>query len=150
MGGHYTGHFKSVVTKPQNVYVMLDIACAGYVAGGNTSFFAGVANKLKVQADGTAPADTSDLIDNVNKNMSDLSFANDVSAKYASMLAFPMAAGQYEDGGIENVMSVTTRLLPWEVQQTGAGVNASFPGGADALPSTLKRSTFARFTMART
>ena len=30
--GHYTGHFKAVVTKPQNVMVMRDVACAGYVA----------------------------------------------------------------------------------------------------------------------
>ena len=38
--GHYTGHFKAVVTKPQNVLVMRDVACAGYVAGGNTRWFA--------------------------------------------------------------------------------------------------------------
>ena len=38
--GHYTGHFKAVVTKPQNVLVMRDVACAGYVAGCNTLFFA--------------------------------------------------------------------------------------------------------------
>ena len=38
--GHYTGHFKAVVTKPQNVMIMRDIACAGYVAGCNTQFFA--------------------------------------------------------------------------------------------------------------
>merc|ERR1711865_1263482 len=28
--GHYTGHFKAVVTKPQNVMIMRDVACAGY------------------------------------------------------------------------------------------------------------------------
>ena len=67
--GHYTGHFKAVVTKPQStperieppnppprapldptrspapvcvadVLVMRDVACAGYVAGGNTRWFA--------------------------------------------------------------------------------------------------------------
>ena len=38
--GHYTGHFKAVVTKPQNVMIMRDVACAGYVAGCNTRFFA--------------------------------------------------------------------------------------------------------------
>ena len=38
--GHYTGHFKAVVTKPQNVLVMRDVACAGYVAGCNTRWFA--------------------------------------------------------------------------------------------------------------
>ena len=32
-------HTKSVITKPQNVYVMRDVMCSGYVAGGNTRFF---------------------------------------------------------------------------------------------------------------
>merc|ERR1719201_1012687 len=37
--GHYTCHTKSVITKPQNVYVMRDVMCNGYVAGANTRFF---------------------------------------------------------------------------------------------------------------
>lgn len=132
--GHYTGHFKSVVTKPQNVYVMRDIACAGYVAGGNTQFFAGTTKDLKAHFDGFSEDSASGLVASVNKNMSDrLSFSDDVTSKYASMLAFPMSASQYEEGGIENVMSVTTRLLPWEVQANGAGVNNSFPGGSGAF-----------------
>ena len=38
--GHYTGHFKSVITKPENVYIARDVCCAGYSAGANTLFFA--------------------------------------------------------------------------------------------------------------
>lgn len=114
---------------------MRDIACAGYVAGGNTQFFAGTTKDLKNHLENNLSGDSANgLVASVNKNMSDrLSFSDDVTSKYASMLAFPMSASQYEEGGIENVMSVTTRLLPWEVQANGAGVNNSFPGGNGAF-----------------
>ena len=92
--GHYTGHFKAVITKPQNVMIMRDVACAGYVAGCNTLFF-----------------------------------ADDVGAKYASMLAFPCTAQQFSSGYLDTVMSVTTRLLPWEVTSATGGTHSSFPGG---------------------
>ena len=45
------------------------------------------------------------------------------------MLAFPCYEGQFNSGQLDTVMSVTTRLLPWEVNQ--AGLHASFPGGDD-------------------
>ena len=117
--GHYTGHFKSVVTKPQNVYVMRDIACAGYVAGCNTQFFA-------KKNDGSFSLDEAQ-----NNIMRRLSFADDVGASYASMLAFPCMAGQFESGHLDTVMSVTTRLLPWEVTSAGGGMHKSFPGGEE-------------------
>ena len=115
---------------------MRDIACAGYVAGCNTNFFAG--HKLAQTIDDATglpkATDTSGLVDTINTSMSDrLSFANDVGAKYASLLAFPMSASQYEEGGVENVMSITTRLLPWEVTSTGGGKHTSFPGGEKAF-----------------
>ncbi len=117
--GHYTGHFKSVVTKPQNVYVMRDVCCGGYVAGGNCSFFA----KKK---DGTYDLDTAG-----KAIMNRLSFYDDVAAKYPSMLAFPMAPSQWNSGSMDTVMSVTSRLLPWEVQQHGVSEHNSFPGGQE-------------------
>merc|ERR1740130_1481679 len=43
------------------------------------------------------------------------------------MLAFPCYEGQFNSGQLDTVLSVTTRLLPWEVN--GAGLHASFPGG---------------------
>ena len=113
--GHYTGHFKAVVTKPQNVLVMRDVACAGYVAGCNTRWFAKGEDDL-FSADNAA-----------NAIQARLSFANDDTDRYASMLAFPCYEGQFNSGQLDTVMSVTTRLLPWEVNNQG--LHASFPGG---------------------
>jgi hypothetical protein len=108
-----------VVTKPQNVMVMRDVACAGYVAGCNTLFFAQDSeggNYYSAQ--------------NATKSMMErLSFSNDVGAKYASMLAFPCTAQQMSSGHLDTVMSVTTRLLPWEVTSSSGGDHHSFPGG---------------------
>ena len=114
--GHYTGHFKAVVTKPQNVFVMRDVACAGYVAGGNTRWFA--------QSDDGSVFDSEAARNNL---MSRLSFDDDVTDKYASMLAFPALEGQFRGGQLDTCMSVTTRLLPWEV--TNNSTHDSFPGG---------------------
>jgi hypothetical protein len=117
--GHYTGHFKAVVTKPQNVLVMRDVACAGYVAGCNTLFFAQ-----------DSMGGDSYSMDNARSHMMErLSFSNDVGAKYASMLAFPCTAQQMSSGHLDTVMSVTTRLLPWEVTTATGGDHHSFPGG---------------------
>ena len=115
--GHYTGHFKAVVTKPQNVLVMRDVACAGYVAGCNTLFFA-------EDTDGNFSMPTAGT-----NMMERLAFSNDVGAKYASMLAFPCTAKQMQSGHLDTVMSVTTRLLPWEVTSATGGDHHSFPGG---------------------
>jgi hypothetical protein len=117
--GHYTGHFKAVVTKPQNVLVMRDVACAGYVAGCNTRWFA------TPVAGGAMSMEAAQ--DNLQAR---LSFANDDTDRYASMLAFPCYEGQFNSGQLDTVLSVTTRLLPWEVNN--AGLHASFPGG-DAM-----------------
>ena len=48
-----------------------------------------------------------------------LSFSNDDTDRYASMLAFPCWEGQFQSGQLDTVMSVTTRLLPWEVNNAG-------------------------------
>ncbi len=75
-----------MVTKPQNVLVMRDVACAGYVAGGNCRFFA-------------ENDDGQFTVDACNANlMSRLSFADDVTDKYASMMAFPAHEGQFKGG----------------------------------------------------
>jgi len=115
--GHYTGHFKAVVTKPQNVMVMRDVACAGYVAGCNARWFA------------KEGEDAGFTVKNAQTAIQDrLSFADDVTDRYASMLAFPAWEGQFEGGQLDTVMSVTSRLLPWEVNGAGQTHN-SFPGG---------------------
>ena len=90
--GHYTGHFKAVVTKPQNVMVMRDVACAGYVAGCNVRFFADSGNKVM-------DANTAKM------NIQDrLSFADDMTDKYASILAFPAYEVQFENSQLDTVM----------------------------------------------
>jgi hypothetical protein len=110
-----------VITKPQNVLVMRDIACAGYVAGCNTRWFA-------KKTGGTYGLDEAAV-----NMMNRLSFADEMTSKYGSMLAFPCWAGQFESGDLDTVCSITTRLLPWEVTSAGSGSNESFPGGAKAF-----------------
>ena len=116
---HYTGHFKAVVTKPQNVLVMRDVACAGYVAGCNTLFF----------AQDRSGKDDYSCANATTAMMERLSFSDDLGARYASMLAFPSTAQQFSSGHLDTVMSVTTRLLPWEVTNATGGDHQSFPGG---------------------
>lgn len=86
--------FKAVVTNNKNVYVMRDIACADYVAGCNTKFFA---------TDRTAGGEATLSVCKENM-MKRLAFADDVGAPYASMLAFPAAAGQFINGALDTVM----------------------------------------------
>ena len=112
-----------MVTKPQNVLVMRDVACAGYVAGCNTLFF----------AQESEDTDKFSLTEAAKNMMERLSFSNDVGAKYASMLAFPCTAQQMSSGHLDTVMSVTTRLLPWEVTSTTGGDHHSFPGGQEVF-----------------
>ena len=119
-----TGHFKAVITKPQNVLVMRDVACAGYVAGCNTQWFA--------KSYGAGGGAGMSLATAQTEMMKRLSFADDVGAKYSSMLAFPCWADQFESGHLDTVMSVTTRLLPWEVTTATGGTHQSFPGGPGA------------------
>ena len=64
-----------------------------------------------------------------------LAFVNSVGAKYASMLAFPMFEAQMDSAvsSLDTVMSVTSRLLPWEVNGTGS------QGPAQLLPGRPRR-----------
>lgn len=112
---HYTGHFKSVITKPQNVFVMRDVMANGYRAGGNTRFFGLTKDGYDAE---TARTEIG----------ARLNFEADAGEDpiYASMLAFPMDIGQADK--IHNEITVTSRLLPWE---THAPNNRDgFPGGA--------------------
>jgi hypothetical protein len=116
--GHYTCHTKSVITKPQNVYVMRDVMCSGYVAGGNTRFF-GVGPDISDHADPAA----------VRQGIEErLSFQNDADGEYSSMIAF---CAHYGDGAKrDQVISISDRLLPWEVNNPN-GDKDYFPGGSN-------------------
>ena len=77
-GRHYTCHTKSVITKPQNVLVLRDVACAGYVAGGNTRFFG-------ERASGNSETvSVKEISDSINSRLS----FEDGDGEYESMLAF--------------------------------------------------------------
>ena len=102
----------------ENVLIMRDVACAGYVAGCNDRWF------TKDEEGNFSATQGAQAIQDR------LSFAHDDTDRYASMLAFPCYEGQFQSGQLDTVMSVTTRLLPWEVNN--AGIHASFPGGQDA------------------
>ena len=121
--GHFTCYTKSLVTKPQNVMVLRDIMCNGYVAGGNTKFF-GATGKLS----DTNPL-TGDMVRNAIQER--LAYTDDLDADYGSMLAFLSSYNEMEVGSRDQVISLSDRLLPWEVTK-GPGTskgNGGFPGG---------------------
>lgn len=100
-----------------DVFVMRDVACSGYVTGCNTTWFSEI----------TAGEHS---LDQAAQNiMKRLSFADDAGARYGSMLAYPAYDEQFRSGHLDTVMSITTRLLPWEVTSATGGDHNSFPGG---------------------
>lgn len=108
---HYTGHFKAVVAKPQNVCVLRDVMANGYRAGNNTKWFSPNGNMGNAR----------------QAMMERLAFEDGDGEDYPpSMLAFPIPKAEYEAGKCSTVMSITSRLLPWEVQDQS---HKSFPGG---------------------
>ena len=117
--GHYTCHTKSVITKPQNVLVLRDIMCAGYVAGGNTRFFG---EKAAKEGGGTYTQQA------ITQSITDrLSFVDDASGEYESMLAFAVPYGHGDRR--DQVYSLSARLLPWEVTRGEGQWHDYFPGG---------------------
>ena len=114
--GHYTCHTKSVITKPQNVMVLRDIMCNGYVAGCNTTFF-GYNKETKSYS-------VDDIRDQINAR---LTMANGDDVDYPSMLCFPEkwdAATQRDQ-----VISISNRVLPWDT--TNGDTRMQFPGGEE-------------------
>ena len=121
--GHFTCYTKSLVTKPQNVMVLRDVMCNGYVAGGNCKFF-GADGKLT-----DANPLTGDKVRNAIQER--LAYTDDLDADYGSMLAFLSSYNEMEVGSRDQVISISDRLLPWEVTK-GPGTskgNSGFPGG---------------------
>ena len=117
--GHYTCHTKSVITKAQNVMVLRDVMCNGYVAGCNTAFF-GAEDPKAAKKTYTKDQIRTDL--NARLTMAD---GDDVD--YPSMLAL------YEDfeeaAKRDQVISISNRVLPWDTQN--ADSRDQFPGGSD-------------------
>ena len=107
-----------MISKPQNVFVLRDVMANGYRMGGGTKFFAHT----------TSTDAAFNILGSIRENLQQrLMNAEDLTVEAGSLLAFPMATGQYEDGHMDTVMSVTARLLPWETGTTNT--HNSFPGG---------------------
>lgn len=118
--GHYTCHVKSVVSKPQNVFVARDVCCAGYVAGGNVAYFSR-------KADGTYDIDT--MASNLESRLGVEGAANDF---HPSLFAFPSHAGHTTaQSQMDTVCSLTGRTLPWNTTNPGADGKDKFPGGEE-------------------
>jgi len=116
--GHYTCHTKSVITKQQNVCVMRDIMCSGYIAGCNTRFF----------GSNPSPAKGKYTADAIKEAMTKrLAFDEDDDGGYDSMLAFCAPLNDATQHSRDQVISITSRVLPWETNHTDP---KHFPGGS--------------------
>lgn len=130
-------HTKSVITKPQNVCVMRDIMCSGYVAGGNTRWFGAPSNNIFSGGSGpTSHATDAGVGGDMSKR---LSFDDDNGGEYASMLAFASPLADEMASPRDQVISITDRLLPWEVNNNGAGGHKYFPGGTKGYAEYKKK-----------
>lgn len=105
---------------------MRDIMCSGYVAGGNTRFFG--ANKQGTVSKTLTCEQVRNRIDER------LSFHDDATGEYDSMIAFgaPLGDGAKRD----QVISISERLLPWEVNHSDKHY---FPGGKAGFDLTKEK-----------
>ena len=148
--GHYTCHTKAIVTKPQNVMIMRDIQCDGYVAGADCVWFGDIAVgngrrfREESEKDGSlGEAVAQDLRDR-------LEFAHEYDNQYGSMFAFASPLDDNPQFLQDNAFSLNEQRLPWDVgnntsrqtvggaQGMGAISDRNFPGG-DAFFESYKR-----------
>jgi hypothetical protein len=101
---------------------MRDIMCNGYVAGGNTRYFGQLPGKAI-----DAAVDTTQLREHLEER---LALHNDAAGEYASLLAF--ACPYNNMAKRDQVISITRRLLPWEVTNPN-GAKMYFPGGQSSF-----------------
>ena len=106
-----------MVTKPQNVLGLRDIACARYVAGGNTRFF----------GESASFADNDKIKDAVNARLG----FTDEGGDYESLLCFPITKVEAAAMGSKTAISLSDRVLPWSTDSGDSGLPASItaPGG---------------------
>ena len=129
--GHYTCHTKSVITKPQNVMVLRDIQCDGYVAGGGTTWFGDVSAAQHGARNGARDGGARPLeTDNIAADLvSRLDFEHEYDNNYASMFAFACPLGERDQFMQDNAFSLTTSNLPWDIGN-GSHNQRNFPGGS--------------------
>ena len=128
--GHYTCHTKSIITKPQNVYCMRDIMCNGYVAGGNTTFFANPKSDTGFDELGALEQMDHTVTESVHNR---LQMADPHQGDYASMFSFLCSHKVEVNMKRDQVISLSERVLPWEVnagnKQGVQNEKQYFPGG---------------------
>ena len=129
--GHYTCHVKSVVSKPQNVFVARDVCCAGYVAGGNVGYFTKGRNGQCSMIEG-------------QKNLTERLGVNSGMTDYhPSLFAFPsMEEHTIAHTQMDTVMSLTGRMLPWNTSNPQDDAKDKFPGGKEMFDSYKKGINF--------
>lgn len=130
--GHYTCHTKSVITKPQNVMVLRDIQCDGYVAGGGVTWFGDIRHSENKNESEESKSDTDfpDCQEIADDLRSRLDFEREYDNQYASLLSFvcPYEADDRSQFMQDNAFSLTTSSLPWDIGNGQQG-QRNFPGG---------------------
>lgn len=110
-----------MVTNPQNVFIMRDIACAGYVAGGNCDFF-----YKHGPGKGRGATATAEILKDMRQGFTKRLDADTNGEKMGSMFAFPLSPQLWEEGKMDTCLSMSNRVLPWDTQ--GGGFS-TFPSG---------------------
>ena len=123
--GHFTCHTKSIISKPDNVYVQRDIMASGYVAGKNTSFFS---HKLNEAAHYLQRAKDVRTQMKVRLNFSHDHDLSSNHTEYESILPFACKFDAEEDLR-DSAFNITARMMPWEVSTDSASSQKIFPGG---------------------
>ena len=135
IAGHYTAHFKSIVAKEENVYIMRDAMSVAYVAGSDVRFFG--SRKLNGQMITTVTPTAVDVLRQVRNR---LNFQQEYANSYESMYAFLSPYATAEQYMQDNAFSLVGGSgLPWDIGDGQALINAAgardihidcnFPGG---------------------
>lgn len=116
---HYTGHFKATITKPQNVLVLRDVQCTGYVAGCDTTFF------------GSGNTDENPLMSVQNDLEDRVNFNDEDRNQYKSMFALAAPHPDINTDWVPDVaFSMSDMVVPWDATRVrDQNAWCSFPGG---------------------
>ena len=145
--GHYTGHSKAVVTKPQNVFVLRNILANGYVAGNNCAFFGShVTDRSSRMGNPQSFVTTDTIKKSVNQRLgidrrpSRTPPHQQRSNRPCSLLAFVVPIGS-EDRLQERAFPFSPRTVPFDpapVDMTSLSPDV-VPGGGSIFQPYLKR-----------
>lgn len=135
IAGHYTAHFKSIVAKEENVYIMRDAMSVAYVAGSDVRFFG--SRRLNGQAINSMTPTAVDILRQVRNR---LNFQQEYANSYESMYAFLSPYATAEQYMQDNAFSLVGGSgLPWDIGDGQALINSAgardihidcnFPGG---------------------